>query len=249
MRLGTIPEAGTAGFTQDRAHSDPHKHGNTMLQAHLRRDSGAWPTPVCKAYLLVCRLFDLQRFTLAKMLRDAHEADLPDARPQGRRDAAMQSQPNAQQLPESDNMKRLLAATSLSLALAMLAVPATAQSEISLAVSAAPVVLSMGAVSATGVALSAIPAGMLSAGVTLAVVSVEVVGSATVWVLERASDGARISLRTAGRLAEGVVVSTGAAVVVSVIAAGTVLSATGHVIAFIPNEVGKALLHNEQVSR
>lgn len=146
-------------------------------------------------------------------------------------------------------MKRLFAATTLSLALATLALPARAQSEISLAVSMAPVVLSVGAVSATGVALSAIPAGMLSVGVTLVVVSVEVVGGATVWVLERASDGARISLKTAGKLAEGVVVSTGAAVVVSVIAAGTVLSAAGHVIAFIPNEVGKALLYNEKVSR
>jgi hypothetical protein len=28
-----------------------------------------------------------------------------------------------------------------------------------------------------------------------------------------------------------------------------VLSAAGEVIAFIPNEIGKALLHNEQVSR
>lgn len=146
-------------------------------------------------------------------------------------------------------MKRLFAATTLSLALATLALPARAQSEISLAVSMAPVVLSVGAVSATGVALSAIPAGMLSVGVTLVVVSVEVVSGATVWVLERASDGARISLKVAGKLAEGIVVSTGAAVAVSVIGAGTVLSAAGQVIAFIPNEVGKALLYNEQVSR
>jgi hypothetical protein len=46
-----------------------------------------------------------------------------------------------------------------------------------------------------------------------------------------------------------VVVSTGAAVAVSVIGAGTVLSVAGEVIAFIPNEIGKALLHNEQVTR
>ena len=43
--------------------------------------------------------------------------------------------------------------------------------------------------------------------------------------------------------------STGAAVVVSVIGAGTLLSAAGEVIAFIPNEIGKALLHNERVTR
>lgn len=122
-------------------------------------------------------------------------------------------------------------------------------SEASVAVSLAPVALSIGAVSATGVALSTIPAGLLSAGAALVVVSVEVVGGATVWVLERVSDGARVSLRVAGKLAEGVVVSTGAAVTVSVIGAGTLLSAAGEVIAFIPSEIGKALLYNEQVSR
>ncbi len=146
-------------------------------------------------------------------------------------------------------MKRLFATTTLALAAAALALPAQAQSEISLAVSMAPVVLSVGAVSATGVALSVIPAGILSAGVTLVVVSVEVIGGATVWVLERASDGARISLKVAGKLAEGVLVSTGTAVVVSVIGAGTLLSAAGQVIAFIPSEIGKALLYNEQVTR
>lgn len=145
-------------------------------------------------------------------------------------------------------MKPVLAALTLSLALAS-AQAHTNPSEASLAVSLAPVVLSVGAVSATGVALSALPVGILSAGVTLVVVSVEVVGGATVWVLERVSDGARISIRAAGQLARGVVVSTGAAVTVSVIGAGTVLSVAGEVIAFIPNEIGKALLYNEQVSR
>ena len=141
-------------------------------------------------------------------------------------------------------MKPLLAALTLSLALAQ----AGAQSELS-AISVAPVALSVMAVSATGAALSVAPSALLSAGATLVVVSVEVVGGVTVWVLERASDGVRISLRTSGQLAKGVVVSTGATVTVSVIAAGTVLSVAGEVIAFIPNEIGKALLYNEQVSR
>ena len=142
-------------------------------------------------------------------------------------------------------MKPLLAALTLSLALST---QAQAQSELS-AISVAPVALSVMAVSATGAALSVVPSAILSAGVTLVVVSVEVVGGVTVWVLERASDGARISLRTAGKLAKGVVVSAGTAVAVSVIGTGVVLSAAGEVIAFIPNEIGKALLHNEQVSR
>jgi len=142
-------------------------------------------------------------------------------------------------------MKPLLAALTLALALST---QAQAQSELS-AISVAPVALSVMAVSTTGAALSVAPSAILSAGVTLVVVSVEVVGGVTVWVLERASDGARISLRTVGKLAEGLVVSTGAAVTVSVIGTGVVLSTAGQVIAFIPNEIGKALLHNEQVSR
>ncbi len=146
-------------------------------------------------------------------------------------------------------MKRMIAATGLCLALSLSAQAHNTPSEASAALSIAPVALSVGAVSAAGVALSALPVGILSAGVTLVVVSVEVVGGATVWVLERASDGARISIKATGKLAAGVVVSTGAAVTVSVIGAGTLLSAAGEVIAFIPNEIGKALLYNEQVSR
>ena len=145
------------------------------------------------------------------------------------------------------SMKPMFAALTLTLALAF-STQAEAQSELS-AISVAPVALSVTAVSATGAALSVVPAALLSAGATLVVVSVEVVGGATVWVLERASDGARISLRTAGQVGKGIVTSAGTTVTVSVIGAGVVLSAAGEVIAFIPNEIGKSLLHNEQVTR
>jgi hypothetical protein len=47
--------------------------------------------PVWKAYLGVSWLYLISNvFTLAKMLRDAHEADLMEARLQGRREAAVQ---------------------------------------------------------------------------------------------------------------------------------------------------------------
>jgi len=36
---------------------------------------------------------------------------------------------------------------------------------------------------------------------------------------------------------------------VTAVAAGNVLSVAGQVIAFIPNEIGAALLHNERVTR
>ena len=125
-------------------------------------------------------------------------------------------------------LTRRLQIAALSVALCA-AWPAQADanlSEASLAVSLAPVALSVGVVGATGVALSAVPVGLLSAGTALVVVSVQVVGGATVWVLERVSDGVRLSVRTAGRLAEGSAVAAGAAITVSVIGAGTLLSAS-----------------------
>jgi hypothetical protein len=41
----------------------------------------------------------------------------------------------------------------------------------------------------------------------------------------------------------------GAAVTVTAVSAGWVLSTAGQVIAFVPNELGKALLHNERITR
>ena len=44
------------------------------------------------------------------------------------------------------------------------------------------------------------------------------------------------------------VVGVGTVVAVSVIGAGVVLSAAGEVLCFIPNELGRALLHNERIT-
>ena len=51
-----------------------------------------------------------------------------------------------------------------------------------------------------------------------------------------------------GRAASAVSVGVGTAVVVSVIGTGVLLSAAGEVLAFIPNELGRALLHNERIT-
>ncbi len=91
----------------------------------------------------------------------------------------------------------------------------------------------------------AAPALVLSAGATLSVVAVEASAEGTVWVLERASDGARASIRLAGQSATAV----GTGVVVTAMSAGWLLSAAGQAIAFIPNEIGKSLLYNERVTR
>lgn len=95
----------------------------------------------------------------------------------------------------------------------------------------------------------AAPALLLSAGVGLTVVAVEASATGTVWVLERASDGARASVTVSGAVVGGASLLVGTAVTVTALSAGWVLSAAGQVIAFVPNELGRALLHNERITR
>ncbi len=67
-------------------------------------------------------------------------------------------------------------------------------------------------------------------------------------MLERASDGVRISVEFSGKVVVGAATSIGTAVVVTAISTGYVLSAAGEAIAFIPNEIGASLLYNERVT-
>jgi hypothetical protein len=85
-------------------------------------------------------------------------------------------------------------------------------------------------------------------GSVLTVVAVEASVDGTVYVLERASDGARASIKVAGRVAQSSANAVGASVLVTVIGSGVVLSAAGEVLAFVPNAIGRALLHNERLS-
>jgi hypothetical protein len=106
------------------------------------------------------------------------------------------------------------------------------------------------ALSALPIAVSvAAPVMIVSGGAVLTVVAVEASAEGTVWVLQRASDGARASVRLSARAAGGLSVAVGTAVTVAAISTGWVLSAAGQAIAFIPNQVGAALLYNERVTR
>lgn len=106
------------------------------------------------------------------------------------------------------------------------------------------------ALSALPIAVSvAAPVMLLSAGAMLTVVAVEASATGTVWVLERASDGARMSVTVSAQAAGGLSVAAGTAVVVTAFSAGWVVSTAGRAIAYIPNEIGTALLYNERVTR
>ena len=88
---------------------------------------------------------------------------------------------------------------------------------------------------------------LLAASGTAVVASVETAGDASVIVLAGASDAAQASVRLSGRAAHGVSLAAGAAVNVLAISTGHLLVVAGKVIAFIPNEAGKALLHHSRV--
>lgn len=94
----------------------------------------------------------------------------------------------------------------------------------------------------------AAPVVLLSAGASLTVVAVEATSAGTVWLLERASDGARMSVTLGAQAAGGLSVAAGTVVVASAFSAGWVLSQAGKAIAYIPNEIGAALLHNERLT-
>ena len=101
---------------------------------------------------------------------------------------------------------------------------------------------------ASGAAL-AVPVALSTAGGVLVVRLVEVSARGTVYVLERASDGVRTSVEIAGSAVAGTALSVGTLVTVSVIGSGVVLSAAGDAIAFLPNALGRALLHNERLTQ
>lgn len=129
--------------------------------------------------------------------------------------------------------------------------PARAQSEASAALSMLPVASVVGGASvlATGAAaVSAAPVVLSAAGAVFTIKVVEASARGTVYVLERASDGARVSVEVLGRGVGTTSLVAGTVVTVSVIGAGVLLSAAGEAIAFIPNALGRALLHNEQLT-
>lgn len=132
---------------------------------------------------------------------------------------------------------------------------ARAQSEASAlsALSALPlasVVVGASAVAGSAVAGSvvAVPLVLSTAGAVLVVKTVESTVRGTLYVLERASDGAQASIEIVGRGVGGASLAVGSSVTVSVVGAGVLLSAAGEAIAFLPNALGRALLHNERLT-
>ncbi|WLI87703.1 hypothetical protein Q4S45_13230 [Massilia sp. R2A-15] len=88
----------------------------------------------------------------------------------------------------------------------------------------------------------------LAASGTVVVDSVVATGDASVIVLIGASDAARATIQLSGRAAREASLAAGASVNLVATSTGYLLVSAGKVLAFVPNEIGKALLHHSRVS-
>ena len=87
----------------------------------------------------------------------------------------------------------------------------------------------------------------VAASGTIIVESVEVTGNASMVVLAGASDAASATLRLSGKAVKGASLVAGTSVGLVAISTGYLLVSAGKVLAFIPNEIGRALLHHTRL--
>lgn len=92
--------------------------------------------------------------------------------------------------------------------------------------------------------LVAAPAVLLAGGAKLTVAAVQPSADGALMLVKSSADGAEFAIRTSGQVSVGV----GQALEVTALASGWVLSQAGRAVAFIPNTVGRALLHHESVT-
>ena len=108
----------------------------------------------------------------------------------------------------------------------------------------------LSAISMLPVAMSVTAASLVLAGTaSVAVVAVEASADGVVWIVERASDGVRGTLRFARDFTGSLAIAAGEAISVVAMGTGWLLCTAGKAIAFVPNEVGAALLYSERISR
>ena len=108
----------------------------------------------------------------------------------------------------------------------------------------------LSALSALPVAMSVGAVGLVVSGTaSLTVIAVEASAEGVVWIVERASDGVRGTVRFARDVGGGLSIAAGEMITVVAMGTGWLLCAAGKAIAFVPNEVGSALLYSKRISR
>jgi len=126
------------------------------------------------------------------------------------------------------------------------ALPATARAQ-SETLSTASELSALSAV--VPVAVSASMSTLVLAGPSLlTVVAVQASADGAVWIVEQASSGARAVIHLAGSAVGASLVAVGTTAQAVTMSAGTLLIASGEVIAFIPNQVGRRLMHHERIT-
>jgi hypothetical protein len=87
---------------------------------------------------------------------------------------------------------------------------------------------------------------MIAGSGEVVVKSIKTVGEASEVVLVKVADGASATIRVSGKAAQALSQATGKAVQVVAMSTGHMLVVSGKAIAFIPNEIGTALLHHSK---
>ena len=140
-------------------------------------------------------------------------------------------------------MKRLLPlCLSLSLLTLSVAAPALVHAAASENLSKGSQNLSQGSAVVVAGSMS-----MLVASGQVLVASVETVGEGIAIVLKGASEAGGASVQMSTQAAKGLSLAAGTVVNVVALSTGHMLVLSGKAIAFIPNELGKALLHHSKV--
>lgn len=96
--------------------------------------------------------------------------------------------------------------------------------------------------------IASVAAGASGPGAVFVVKAVDASAYALAYTLEGVSDGARFRLEIAGRDARRASVVAGTVVTATATNTGTVLATDGEAIAFIPNALGRAVLHGQRIN-
>ena len=108
---------------------------------------------------------------------------------------------------------------------------------------------SSAALSMATASLVAGSAATLATASQLTVAAMEVVGESVVMVLKDVSKGVEVSVQASAKVAGNASLAVGSVITVTASAAGWSLYQAGRLIAFIPNEVGRSLIHHEKTAR
>lgn len=92
-----------------------------------------------------------------------------------------------------------------------------------------------------------VPVALAVAGERLIVDMAASTAKGVSYGLRRASDGATVSIEVASQATGKASLAVGSVVTVVAVTGGVILSAAGEAIAFVPNKIGKTLLHNRVV--